>query len=400
MTPQVNLMEAVTARVSPDMIGAIARDVGASPVETSATVRRSVPSLFAGMISGASTEAGASRLLGMATEANESGVLGKLGGFGAGEVKDLAMRGQRMVGPVLGERGGAVADAIARAGGGTRELASRVLAILAPIALAVVGKEAASRQLGPGGLSRLLRTQKAAVLEDPDLPRGLASTIGLGEISTGAETVTVTQTPEYRRPVPLVTPSSRKTPWGWIAAIAGALFVAGLLLWGGWGGMRQANVRATQVPMGDAPKVRTPDLPSLPPSPVPLPEVPTSETTTTGATIERPGWESYKFNFDFATTRFTDDGAATVDKLASAMTASPDARIRLVGHTDAVGDDEYNQKLAINRAAMVKQKLVDRGIDPTRIEISGPGAASPVADNSTYEGRAANRRVDVELMKK
>jgi len=69
-----------------------------------------------------------------------------------------------------------------------------------------------------------------------------------------------------------------------------------------------------------------------------------------------------------------------------------------VGHTDSVGSDAYNQKLSLRRSQAVKAYLISKGIDKTRIYTEGKGEKQPVADNKTKEGRAKNRRVEIEVV--
>jgi OOP family OmpA-OmpF porin len=68
------------------------------------------------------------------------------------------------------------------------------------------------------------------------------------------------------------------------------------------------------------------------------------------------------------------------------------------GHTDSTGKASYNQKLSLRRAQAVKDYLVSLGLPANRIFIEGKGEAQPVASNKTSQGRALNRRVDVEVI--
>ena len=69
-----------------------------------------------------------------------------------------------------------------------------------------------------------------------------------------------------------------------------------------------------------------------------------------------------------------------------------------VGHTDSVGSDAYNQKLSVRRSEAVKAYLVSKGIEKNRVYTEGKGEKQPVADNKTTEGRAKNRRVEIEVV--
>lgn len=72
--------------------------------------------------------------------------------------------------------------------------------------------------------------------------------------------------------------------------------------------------------------------------------------------------------------------------------------IEVVGHTDDVGDNDYNQKLSEQRAEAVGRYLVEAGIDPNKILMVGAGETAPIASNATPEGRAENRRVEVLVL--
>ena len=71
--------------------------------------------------------------------------------------------------------------------------------------------------------------------------------------------------------------------------------------------------------------------------------------------------------------------------------------ITIVGHTDDVGTDQFNLDLSLDRAEAVKKWFTDRGVDPARLTAAGEGESMPIADNSTPEGREANRRIQFFL---
>lgn len=72
--------------------------------------------------------------------------------------------------------------------------------------------------------------------------------------------------------------------------------------------------------------------------------------------------------------------------------------IEVIGHTDSVGDDAYNQALSEQRATSVRNYLIEAGVDAGRIQAFGMGESMPIASNRTDEGRAQNRRVEVLVL--
>lgn len=75
-----------------------------------------------------------------------------------------------------------------------------------------------------------------------------------------------------------------------------------------------------------------------------------------------------------------------------------DVDVLVIGHTDSSGPDEYNMELSLARANSVKEYMVHKGIPAHRIVTRGKGEMEPIADNSTPEGRAMNRRVEIYLL--
>ena len=102
--------------------------------------------------------------------------------------------------------------------------------------------------------------------------------------------------------------------------------------------------------------------------------------------------------FDFNKSVLKPEGKAKLDDLVGKMGAINLEVIIAVGHTDSVGSDAYNQKLSIRRSEAVKAYLTGKGVEKNRVYTEGKGEKQPVADNKTSEGRAKNRRVEIEVV--
>ena len=102
-------------------------------------------------------------------------------------------------------------------------------------------------------------------------------------------------------------------------------------------------------------------------------------------------------NFEFDKANLTVNAKTLLDNVAEELTAYPDIKVEVGGHTDAKGSDEYNQKLSEGRAASVLKYLKSKGIAADRMTSVGYGETKPVADNETDEGRELNRRVELKI---
>lgn len=102
--------------------------------------------------------------------------------------------------------------------------------------------------------------------------------------------------------------------------------------------------------------------------------------------------------FDTNLTTIQERSEESLNELFTFLNENKNIRIKLIGHTDAVGKDEDNQKLSEGRAESVRQAMIERGIDEGRIEAEGRGESEPIDTNDTEEGRQRNRRVMVEIL--
>ena len=140
----------------------------------------------------------------------------------------------------------------------------------------------------------------------------------------------------------------------------------------------------------------------FPPPPKPAAAPPPPAPAPVPAPAPKPVTEKVTFAadvfFDFDKSILKPEGKAKLDDLVAKLKGINLEVIIAIGHTDSIGSDAYNQKLSVRRAEAVKAYLVSKGIEPNRIYTEGKGKSQPIADNRTAEGRAKNRRVEIEVV--
>lgn len=133
------------------------------------------------------------------------------------------------------------------------------------------------------------------------------------------------------------------------------------------------------------------------PAVTPAPAAPAPAPAPAPAVASKVTFSADAF-FDFDKSVLKPEGKAKLDDLASKVKGINLEVVIAVGHTDSVGSDAYNQKLSVRRAEAVKAYLVSKGIEKNRVYTEGKGEKQPIADNKTKEGRAKNRRVEIEVV--
>lgn len=142
------------------------------------------------------------------------------------------------------------------------------------------------------------------------------------------------------------------------------------------------------------------------PAPAPAPKVENDTAIATVANVKQNAAGaavlSFKepINFKYNSDAMDAKSNETVDKVAEALKKYPNAKVRVAGYTDSLGNANYNMDLSERRAHAVAERLVKDGVPAANVSYIGYGAANPIATNKTAEGRYQNRRVELEVTNK
>ncbi len=160
-------------------------------------------------------------------------------------------------------------------------------------------------------------------------------------------------------------------------------------------GARRGEVLAASVSPGPAPRSTAPEADVTPPAAV----APVVEVTIAPAAAQTPLELPRRLGtipFAFASEKLAEDAAPELDRIAAAMMAEPNLRLRIEGHADRRGPASYNQVLSERRARAVRDALARRGVAVPRMQVVGFGATRPVDPAWNLRAYARNRRAEIE----
>jgi len=121
--------------------------------------------------------------------------------------------------------------------------------------------------------------------------------------------------------------------------------------------------------------------------------------TPKGATVDSVGcWSIQGINFEYNKFDIQPQYFDVLDQNVQVLKNNPSMRVEIKGHTDSIGSMGYNQTLSERRAEAVRDYFVSKGVDPSRMSTRGLGETQPIATNETPEGRAENRRIEIEIL--
>lgn len=158
----------------------------------------------------------------------------------------------------------------------------------------------------------------------------------------------------------------------------------------------EARVAPESTKPAPAPVVPTPSAPSAPSAGL-APDDSTAAEAQQGVRSEKVTLDTDTY-FDFDKATLKPEGRRRLDELAQRLSGMRLEVVVATGHTDSIGTKSYNQGLSMRRAQAVKAFMEEKGLPVDKIFITGKGETQPVASNKSRDGRAKNRRVEVEVV--
>jgi len=419
-----DLMGIVSRQITPDVIRSAASQLSEDRGSTASALSAAVPSALTALSDVASSDTGARHLKEVIDEERRATAQGidVDGSLFPSTKTEVSEHAASLIDDELGPRSATIAQAVASATGIKTASAQKLMGGVASVAVAALAQSSGS--MGAGALQSMFREQRSGwVRKLPGpvaslfnghsghaVPAGAGFERGYDERILTGPAIRELEAPRRNWMIPLI-------------LVALALLAIPVLR-----GLRRpsapqvperANLPTPTEPPTAQPQQAAPAVtPPAPAETAPAPEATPTEPEATPPTAAVPSVEPGStedmaaflagsgettphafaptpLNFAFGSATPTPESDATIDEVGAMLVEHPSATIRVESHTDSIGSPESNLNLSQARAESVKNELVDRGVDASRIETAGMGQDLPIASNDTAEGRAKNRRTEI-----
>jgi len=376
-------------------IGEIASSFGESKQAVSQGVEAATACLLGGLADKAGDSTWMSQLFKLVSDApanvNVSDLTGAIANpsRASSAMTSLLDLGKKFVSLAFGGNQSSILDAVGRSTGLRSGVVSSLMSMAAPLMMTGLGRLVREDRMNPDDLSRLLVHEGEGVRDL--LPAGVSNLLSTAPPPT--PTVTPSTRPVALGTIPEPTVRSRGL-WWLIPALLLPLFLY-------WGYRALHPVVPTTIQLNRFIVRMLPGNVSL--------NIPWNGIEARllafiqdpSKSVEPATWFDFDrllFNTDSATLR--PESQEQLGNIAAILKAYPNVHVKIGGYTDNTGDPQSNLNLSQDRANGVLAELVALGISPDRLEAQGYGEQFPVADNSTAEGRAKNRRVSMRVTQK
>ena len=356
-----NLLGVTKNFLSPDMVNRIGSALGETAEKTQQTIKTVIPAFLIGMVDKSQTTKGAEILVNLVNK----------DGFDDETTTNISSdqfleMGADAVQGIFGNNLDPLVSTLEKSTGMKPPEIIKMLDISAPIIFGVLAKKIRKETLSTSALMGYLGQQKSVLTE-----------LIPGVVVNNVTPLQVEGIKIEKAKAPLYPGVSRRPAWVMVTVLAlGAL----TLLW--WFAAKKYVTKFTPL--------QTPTMSYQKGAGL-------SELSTFLRGNPTDAFKSFRFEslkFEQGTANLLSGYEAEIGQLANTMKAYPTLRARIEGHTDNTGVEVVNLDLSSRRAMAVKEQLVARGIDPSRIQALGVGSTDPLSTNATEQGRGMNRRIE------
>lgn len=413
-----SLLESLTGLVSPSLVGRLAGQFGESEGAVATGMQSSFSTILAGLLSKA-TDPGAMQQVAGLISGHDATV-----DPDAMETTTVSPTGGSLLSTLFGARASSITDLIAQHSGLKSSSASSLMAMAAPLVLGALSNRTGADSAS--SLASTLLAQKDSILSA--LPAGLGGMLGLGSLGEFANNARAKfSEPAAAASIPRVVTPVESSGNRWLVPLIVAIVVL-FLLWLYFG----RNKGATNIPattdstmqtMGNAVDSTTTAAAGAVAGAAADLGAFIKQTLPDGTELNIPShgvesqllafikdsnspvtdtlWFNFdRLNFETGSATLSQESSEQLGNIAEILKAYPNVNLKIGGYTDNTGNAAANVKLSQDRANAVKANLVTLGTADSRLSAEGYGDAHPVADNSTADGRAKNRRIAMRVTKK
>ena len=418
-----NLIDSVKDLFTPDLVSQTASSLGESENAVQKALSGAIPASFVGILNKVGS-GGASGILDMSKQAASTGVLGNLRGLlGGGGLANILS----MASGLFGDKLGSVVRTIAGFAGIRESSASSLMSIAAPAALAAVGREATTDNMGPSRLVSLLNSQKDSILNAVPSGLNIAGALGLGSLSDignklsgalssiagGARSTTAYAGETVERT------AKRGTNWFLPLLLIVALALAAWWLLGKSCNKEADTATTTADTVRNTPVTEPTITTTRETYMVKLPDgselnayrggiedrlvtfLGTDWRSLSDDSLKNTWFDFDNLNFETGSATLTSESMKQVNNIVAIMKAFPTAKFKVGGYTDKVGDEAANKNLSQQRADAVAAALKTAGAEAARITgAEGYGEQyARVAESASDEERKTDRRIALSVRK-
>ena len=393
-----NFLDAVKGQFTNELIGKAASYLGESDAVVSKGLDAIIPTALAGIVNKAE-HGDAGSLLNLAKSALDSGIMGNIAGTFSSAGGGVPSIGPSLISSLFGDKFGGIANAVSAFTGMKGASTSSLFGTVVPLALSLLGKFASDNNSTPGAIASLLGSQKNSILSA--LPSGfsLAKFFDAGPAKVAAAAAPVVE---------------QKKSNSWLLPLL-LLLAGAALLWYFLRGCGETKTEAVAPPAPDTVVKTETIVVTKEPLKVTLPNGVVLDAYKGGiedllvaflndpaAQAGKDNWFDFNdLNFEFGTAKIVPESRKEVDNIVQILKAFPNAKIKLGGYTDKIGDEAANKKLSGERAQAVADALKEAGVGAQVEGSEGYGSEfAKYPATAPEEDRIKDRRVSVSVRAK